>query len=147
MKDLLKKFINEALKDDFRAGPEDKIAACVLVVSSDGRVLAVSRKHNPHDFGLPGGKVDPGETPWEAARRECEEETGLKVLGMDRVPIHDSQDKGGYRCITYKAVVEGEIDTDEAGVVKWVDPPVLLAGSFGPYNLEVLKKAGVPCEF
>ena len=27
----------------------------------------------------PGGHVDPGETPWAAARREAEEETGLAV--------------------------------------------------------------------
>ena len=27
----------------------------------------------------PGGHVDPGETPWEGALRECAEETGLEV--------------------------------------------------------------------
>lgn len=27
----------------------------------------------------PGGHIDPGETPWDAALRECAEETGLEV--------------------------------------------------------------------
>jgi 8-oxo-dGTP pyrophosphatase MutT (NUDIX family) len=34
----------------------------------------------------PGGHVDPGETPWDAARRESEEETGLAVVFADVLP-------------------------------------------------------------
>lgn len=137
---IIREFIKEALSQDFS---EEKIAACVLIVAKDGRVLAVSRKHNPNDFGLPGGKVDPGEMPWDAARRECQEETGLTVTSLNRAPIHDAQDPGGYRCITYSAIVSGEIDTNEAGVVRWVEPQVLMAGSFGSYNRIVFKKAGL----
>lgn len=33
-------------------------------------VLAVTRKGRIDDWNLPGGKVDPGETPRDAARRE-----------------------------------------------------------------------------
>ncbi len=49
----------------------------------------------------PGGHIDPGETPWEAARREAEEETGLAVrfaaLGADGVPplVHVDVHPGG----------------------------------------------------
>jgi 8-oxo-dGTP pyrophosphatase MutT (NUDIX family) len=31
----------------------------------------------------PGGHIDPGETPWQAARREAVEETGLDVSFLD----------------------------------------------------------------
>lgn len=39
----------------------------------------------------PGGHVEPGETPWDGARRETQEETGLHVefvdVGPDGVPV------------------------------------------------------------
>src|SRR5215203_1562536 len=48
-----------------------------FVVGPRGVVLL---KHKRLGFWLqPGGHIDPGETPWEAAKRECREETGLDV--------------------------------------------------------------------
>lgn len=34
-------------------------------------------------WGVPGGKLDPGETPLEAAIREVREEVGFDIRGMD----------------------------------------------------------------
>jgi len=48
-----------------------------FVVGPRGIVLL---KHKRLGFWMqPGGHIDAGETPWEAARRECVEETGLDV--------------------------------------------------------------------
>ena len=48
-----------------------------IVVGSRGVLLL---KHRRLGFWLqPGGHIDPGETPWEAAVRESAEETGLVV--------------------------------------------------------------------
>ena len=45
-----------------------------------GRRGVVLLKHKRLGFWMqPGGHIDPGETPWDAARRECWEETGLGV--------------------------------------------------------------------
>jgi len=42
-------------------------------------VLMVERKDEPGRWGLPGGKVEPGETPEEAAIRELDEETEINT--------------------------------------------------------------------
>jgi 8-oxo-dGTP pyrophosphatase MutT (NUDIX family) len=53
------------------------VTASAIVVSRLGTVL-----HRHRRLGLwlqPGGHIDPGEAPWEAACREAVEETGLSV--------------------------------------------------------------------
>jgi 8-oxo-dGTP pyrophosphatase MutT (NUDIX family) len=58
----------------------DRPAARVLCVDGDDRVLLL-RWHDPVGDVMfwepPGGGIEPGETPLEAARRELWEETGL----------------------------------------------------------------------
>lgn len=117
-------------------------AACCLILSDDGRVLAVSRKNDPTAFGLPGGKVDPGETPEQAAARELQEETGLVALNLRKVFVRKEAD--GYTTHTFACEVEGEINTPESGVVRWVMPEVLFNGPFGMYNVRLWKYLGLP---
>lgn len=42
-------------------------------------LVLIERRYPPHGWALPGGFVDPGEPLHQAAVREAEEETGLKV--------------------------------------------------------------------
>lgn len=57
----------------------------------DGQLLTV-RKAGTHRFQLPGGKIDPGETPWQAAVREVSEEIGLDCSGAERVMLGEYTD-------------------------------------------------------
>lgn len=119
-----------------------KLAACCLILSHDGHVLAVSRKNDPTAFGMPGGKVDPGENPKQAAARELQEETGLTATKLSLVFVHKEGD--GFTTYTYACEVEGEINTPESGVVRWVKPDVLFNGPFGSYNKRLWAKLGLP---
>ncbi len=60
------------------------VTGSALVVGPRGLVL-----HRHRVLGVwlqPGGHIDPGETPWEAALRETVEETGLAVSHPGGVP-------------------------------------------------------------
>jgi 8-oxo-dGTP pyrophosphatase MutT (NUDIX family) len=50
--------------------------AAGVVLDGDGRVL-LGRRSDTRNWGLPGGIVDPGEEPADAAVREIYEETGV----------------------------------------------------------------------
>jgi 8-oxo-dGTP pyrophosphatase MutT (NUDIX family) len=53
------------------------VTGSAIVTGPRGVVLL---RHRRLGFWLqPGGHIDPGETPWDAARREASEETGLEV--------------------------------------------------------------------
>lgn len=127
-------------KDAEAQSREGLQAATCLIMSDDGKVLAVSRKHDPSDFGLPGGKVDPGETPEQAAARELQEETGLTAVKL--TPVFVRHDADGFTTTTFACEAEGEIATPEEGVVRWVTPDVLFQGSFGEYNKRLFRKLG-----
>ena len=68
---------------------EPHASVCVAVLR-DGQVLLARRAIEPRKgkYVLPGGFVDFDETPYEAARREMREETGLHCPELDLLEVH-----------------------------------------------------------
>jgi ADP-ribose pyrophosphatase YjhB (NUDIX family) len=71
------------------------MVACVgaVVHDAEGRLLLIRRGREPGrgSWSVPGGRVEPGETPEGAVEREVLEETGLRVRagapgGRVRIP-------------------------------------------------------------
>lgn len=61
----------------------------VAVVEHEGKFLVGTRPKGVALAGyaeFPGGKVEAGETPAEAAARECQEETGLECMVLEPYP-------------------------------------------------------------
>ena len=72
-------------------------AAGILFVN-DGRVLLLKRSPDaanaPSTWGFPGGHIEAGETPEQAARRETQEEIGVTYNG----PLQYLYDDGNFCC-------------------------------------------------
>lgn len=55
----------------------------IIIENMDGTaIVLILRKNEPHGYALPGGFVDVGETTIQAAIREAEEETSLKITNV-----------------------------------------------------------------
>ena len=81
-------------------------AVSVAVVRGD-RLLLVKRGREPsrglHAF--PGGRVEPGETNEEAARRELFEETGLRAENLSPIEIIAIEAERDGTAVTYQLEV------------------------------------------
>ena len=72
------------------AAPDGTVArrgAVLLLFGAARDLLLTERAHDmrshPGQVSFPGGSIDPGETPRQAALREAEEETGLRADGVE----------------------------------------------------------------
>ncbi|MEY9873317.1 8-oxo-dGTP diphosphatase [Streptacidiphilus sp. MAP12-33] len=58
---------------------------CLYFTDTQGRPLGLRNAIDPNSWDWPGGNVEPRETPWDAAVRECAEETGIQFRGGPRL--------------------------------------------------------------
>lgn len=86
-------------------------SAAVIIEDRDGRVLLLLRGPTapwmPCRWNLPGGMIEPGETPADAAVREAREETDLRVQSI--VPLMRSRARGGTIDVFYARRWSGQV--------------------------------------
>jgi len=114
-----------------------KQAVCTLIRNPEGKILGVSRRNDPDNMNLPGGKVDPGETLEEACIRETREETNLHISNLRLVFQRPCEGPDTYDAYCFAADYEGEPKALEEGfVVRWITWDELLkpTNQFAHYN-------------
>jgi 8-oxo-dGDP phosphatase len=100
--------------------------AGAVVVNAAGAVLLLYRhRFIPDSYGweLPAGRIEPGETPEQAAAREVHEETGWTVHGVRRLcSIHTSpgiSDQLSHVVTVTAGERTDKPDADEAADLRW----------------------------
>ncbi|MEV0779216.1 NUDIX hydrolase [Streptomyces sp. NPDC050428] len=118
---------------------QQRISTAIII--NDGRVLMIRRREREGKllWAFPGGGIEAGETPEQAAVRETEEEVGLEVKA-DRTLGERVHPNTG-RHMTYVAceLISGDAvvgDEEEIAEVAWLTlaeiPDYVPYGLFGP---------------
>ena len=66
-----------------RLAKPDLAGVCVILRNPSGEVLLVRHSYGPPLWSLPGGGLERGEAPEDAARREVREELGLTLAALE----------------------------------------------------------------
>ena len=108
----------------------DRYALSTVIYAErpDGTILLMQRAEGTAMAGqhfMPGGLVDPGEHPYDAAARELREETGLEFSGpMTMVGCYPMWVYGQDMLqLSFRGPVEGDVvQSHEHTDHRWVDP-------------------------
>ena len=109
------------------------VAALIL---KDDRILACQRTRHqvmPLKWEFPGGKIEEGEQPRDALRRELEEELGIEAaIGNEVARIHHEYPGGGSVELRFFEVHDyrGDIENRIFREIRWVSRKELLELDF-----------------
>ncbi|MCZ8171386.1 MAG: CoA pyrophosphatase [Brevundimonas sp.] len=125
--------VGPLLTDERFSGEAYRPAAVLAAITERERpgFLLIHRPSNmrshPGQVAFPGGKIDPGETPVEAALREAHEELGIRSADVTVIGTSDAYRTGtGYEVTPVIAVVppDLELQPNPTEVAAWFEAPV-----------------------
>ena len=120
------------------------IKVVAAIIKNDDRIFATQRGYGEFKDGweFPGGKVEAGETPQKALKREIMEELEtvisvgelIDTIEYDYPNFHLSMDC--FWCI----VTDGEITLKEAEDARWLSKDELYSVDWLPADMELIEK-------
>jgi 8-oxo-dGTP diphosphatase len=115
------------------------------LIEKDGKLLVCQRTRHqtmPLKWEFPGGKIEEGEQPRDALRRELEEELGiLATIGDEIKRIQHEYPNGGMVELRFYVVrqYKGEIENRIFREIQWAAPKDLLPYDFLEADLTLVK--------
>jgi 8-oxo-dGTP diphosphatase len=115
------------------------------LIEKDGKLLTCQRTRHqtmPLKWEFPGGKIEDGEQPRDALRRELEEELGIiATVGDEVARIKHEYPNGGMVELRFYVVrqYEGEIENRIFRDIQWAAPKDLPKFDFLEADLTLVK--------
>lgn len=134
---------------DSRLYPQVPVVAAAAIIFREGKILMVKRAKEPNKgkWSIPGGRIELGESIYEAVKREVSEECNIEIEVLrvfdaaDNV-IRDEEKRVRYHYVTidilarYKdGQIKAQSDVDD---YRWVMPKELLEIDITPQLRAVL---------
>ena len=120
------------------------IRVVAAIIRDKGRIFATQRGYGPYKDGweFPGGKIEPGETPEEALKREIREELDTEIevgepaghIEYDYPEFHLSMD-----CF-FCALLSGSLTLREHEAARWLSPAELDSISWLPAGRSLIDR-------
>jgi 8-oxo-dGTP diphosphatase len=115
------------------------------VIEKDGKLLVCQRTRHqtmPLKWEFPGGKIEEGEQPRDALRRELEEELGIEArIGDEISRLQHRYPNGSMVELRFFLVRDyrGDIENRIFREVRWSDPKDLASFDFLEADAELVK--------
>ncbi len=118
---------------------------CLVLVDPEGAFLATQRPKHKR-LGLfwefPGGKVEKGESPMSALRREIQEELGIDIGALEPMPaVEHAYGFGSIRLLPFKSycLARPILALTEHVDAKWISPLDWQSLKWAPADLPIIK--------
>ena len=129
---------------DSKANKRKIVDVVGAVIVENDKILCAQRGYGKQKgkWEFPGGKVDAGETPEEALKRELEEEIGIHILNAELYERFQFEYPTKILDFSFYLVTEwiGEPFGREGQEGFWLEQGELDAGQFPPANLKLIQR-------
>lgn len=120
--------------------PGQTVGAFAVIFDAAANVLLCHRTDRDA-WNLPGGRVESGESPWQAVVREVQEEVGLHVRVERLLGVYSVPKRGDLVFSFLCAPIDGAICTSaEADQVRWFSRSTIPANT-SPRQVERIEDA------
>lgn len=124
--------------------PVMKRVVAALILQGDKILVCQRTRHQsmPMKWEFPGGKIEEGEQPRDALRRELEEELGIDAqIGEEVVRLQHQYPNGNSVELRFFVVraFKGEIENRIFNEIRWAHPPELPSFDFLEADLTLVR--------